>query len=162
MVYNESRVDRRPITLFNPEDLDPNKVEKLKKVFSGGVTNSSDIPWLISGVNNKSEEDYIWLPPNTYSGDMQEVIDTFDDGDVDAVWPAGTALTDNNTGIAHKDGAFKLRGHRYTDIAGTKETGYKIWDFTYYIKESNLKCEGSKHDSDEDFKGWALPDKFKK
>ena len=124
-------------------------LEKENEAFFGGeLTNSSDTSWLISGASNSSFRDFIWLPPETNSDDLKDVK-TILDGDVDAVWPAGRAIRNRNTGEIVTSGAFKLKSHRNTNIIGNAIDGYEIFDFTEYFTDDNLPP------------GWRLPDEYR-
>jgi hypothetical protein len=116
-----------------------------EKINLGGeVNNNTDIPWLISGKSNSRIEDFIWLPLGKNSDDIKQVEEQLD-GDVDAVWPNSTPVKNKETGKMVRDGAFKLKDMRNTDIDGTAKKGYEISSFSKYFSEGKLP------------KGWALP-----
>jgi len=115
----------------------------------GEVDNNTDTSFLVSGVDNSDQSDFFVLSPNTNSDDVPAIVEGLD-GDVDAVWPNGTAVKASASGIEFSSGAFKLNDTQNTAINGDKKSGYVITSYERYYPGHALPP------------GWHLPDVLRK
>lgn len=128
---------------FNSLNKLKDKTEKVYKEdikpfagFGGEVTNESDIPWSISGKNDKTGKPFFFnLRPNQNSDDIKGVKKNVN-GDIDAIWPNGKTVNANKekTTIYNAHGAFKVEDFDNANITGNKDEGYEVTDYYKYIK----------------------------
>lgn len=119
--------------------------------FGGEVTNESDVPWIISGKDDSSQQPFFFnLNPDQKSDDNHEIKEKIN-GDVDAIWPNGKTVEAPNEKVTiyNAKGAFKIEDFDNANILGEKVEGYKINDYYKYL------------DKPKDELGYDLSDKKK-